>query len=39
MELKYAVSLIYGLVEEDITEDSDWEYQEAQEVIEKFITE
>jgi len=38
MTIKNAVSLIYDLVSEDITEDSDSEYQEAQKVIEKWLS-
>lgn len=37
MELKEAVALIYSLSSEDITEDSDSEYIQAKEVVEKFI--
>lgn len=39
MKLKDAVRLVYDLVRHDITEDSDSEYQVAQQVIEKFIEE
>lgn len=39
MTLKDAVKLVYDLVRHDITENSDSEYQVAQQVIEKFIEE
>lgn len=37
MKLKEAIELVYGLVENGITEDSDSSYLEAQEVIEEFL--